>query len=311
MTLIMTVNGRESIWLLADRRLSIKGRAPKDDARKLMFLETTDGVAIIGYAGLGATALGSEPSDWMSAALRGRNLPLEQCLGVLAQALERQFPRHMFRMAVESVPSHHMLITAFVGDETKFYTIDLVFAPDRKSYYFRYAQHFIHKINEPRSPTTFPPLVCLGGAGAKYLIQDKRWMRKLLRLLRAYNRSKISPFVVANYMAALNYKVHSIDKLVGPRCIVAWRNRKKGVHKGGGAHRFYFGTSLDVSSSTIPTICNGIDLNAVIAVTKPYIIKWFKEILEDNEKNYPPDNLREVLNEKIALLPNEPDEDLR
>ena len=70
MTLVLTVNGPETIWLLADRRLSYEGRSPKDDARKVMFLETTDGVAILGYAGLGATARGTEPADWMSAVLR-------------------------------------------------------------------------------------------------------------------------------------------------------------------------------------------------------------------------------------------------
>ena len=99
MTLVMTVNGRESIWLLADRRLSFKARSPKEDGRKVMFLETTDGVAILGYAGLGATALGTEPADWMSAVLRGRNLPLEQSLGVLAEAIKKQLPRHLVRIS--------------------------------------------------------------------------------------------------------------------------------------------------------------------------------------------------------------------
>src|SRR5262245_31137533 len=92
-TLILTVNGPETIWLLADRRLAYKGRPPKDNARKVMFLETNDGMAILGYAGLGATARGTEPADWMSAVLRGRNLPLEQPLRILADALKAQFPR--------------------------------------------------------------------------------------------------------------------------------------------------------------------------------------------------------------------------
>ena len=50
--------------MLGDRRLSYQGRPPKEDGRKMMFLETTDGVAILGYAGLGATAKGTEPADW-------------------------------------------------------------------------------------------------------------------------------------------------------------------------------------------------------------------------------------------------------
>lgn len=70
MTLIVTVNGLKSIWLLADRRLSSKGRKPKEDGRKVMLLETQDGVAILGYAGLGETAAGTEPADWMSKVLR-------------------------------------------------------------------------------------------------------------------------------------------------------------------------------------------------------------------------------------------------
>jgi hypothetical protein len=57
-----------------------------------MFLETTDGVAILGYAGLGATAGGTEPADWMAAVLRCRNFPLEQSLGILADAMKAQMP---------------------------------------------------------------------------------------------------------------------------------------------------------------------------------------------------------------------------
>ena len=47
MTLVVTVNGPETIWLLADRRLTSRGRVLRDDARKVMFLETPDGVAIL------------------------------------------------------------------------------------------------------------------------------------------------------------------------------------------------------------------------------------------------------------------------
>ena len=147
MTLVVAVTGPESIWLLADRRLSYADRSPKDDARKVMFLESTDGVAILGYAGLGATAArGTEPADWMSAVLRGRNLPLEKSLGVLAKVMREQLPRHMFRMPGNGGPVHHLIVPAFFGKEPRLYSIDLVFAPDRKSYQFRYTRHVA---NEP------------------------------------------------------------------------------------------------------------------------------------------------------------------
>ena len=61
MTLVVTINGCESIWLLADRRLSFKARPPKEDGRKVMFLDTTDGVAILGGM-LGLELLPSEPN---------------------------------------------------------------------------------------------------------------------------------------------------------------------------------------------------------------------------------------------------------
>ena len=108
-----------------------------------MFLETTDGVAILGYAGLGATALGTEPADWMSAVLRGRNFTLEQSLGTLADAMKNQLPRHMVLMP--GAPAHNVFVPAFVGEDARLYTIDLVFASDRKSYQFRYTRHVVRR----------------------------------------------------------------------------------------------------------------------------------------------------------------------
>jgi hypothetical protein len=148
MTLVVTVNGPGSIWLVADRRLSSKGKPPTDEGVKLMMLETTDGVSILGYAGLGATALGTQPAAWMSAVLRGRNVPLEQSLGELAGAIQRQFPRHMVLMPREAIAAHHVVATAFANEQARLYTIDLVFACDRKSYKFRYTRAELARLPE-------------------------------------------------------------------------------------------------------------------------------------------------------------------
>jgi hypothetical protein len=241
MTLVVTVNGPETIWLMADRRLSFKARAPRDDARKVMFLETTDGVAILGYAGLGATAAGTEPADWMSSVLRGRKLSLEHSLGVLADAMKRQLPKHMVRIPGHDGPAHNVLVTAFLGDEVRLYTIDMAFAPDRKSYRFRYTRHLVERpaFGAPRTRR-----LGIAGSGALYLTCDKKWMRKLLRVVTANDRGQISTNTVAAHLAGLNSEVHAgvPDGSVGPRCIVAWRHRKNGVHIGGGVHRFFTGS---------------------------------------------------------------------
>lgn len=304
MTLIVTINGRESIWLLADRRLSYKGRAPRDDARKVMFLETKDGVAILGYAGLGATALGTEPADWMSAVLRGRNLPLEQSLGVLAEAMKKQLPRHMIHIPGPGGPGHNVLVTAFLDDRVRFYTIDLVFTPDRKQFNFRYTRHV------SSAPAGRTPRIGIGGSGALHLFCDRRWIRPLLRLVGAYERGQVTSRAVSDHLAKLNSKVHRhiTDGTVGPSCIVAWRNRKRGHHKGGGGHQFYSDGLRDANNPSLPTIANGMDLNAVVGVMMPRTVK----MLEAMHAGEPAKELdKDELNAELARLPKKPDEQLR
>jgi hypothetical protein len=157
MSLVLTAIGPESIWLLADRRLSYEDRRPKDDACKVMLLDTTDGVAILGYAGLGATAVGTEPANWMSAVLRGRKLSLEQSLGVLAEAMKKHLPRHMVRMPRNQRPAHSVIVPAFVGNEARLYTIDLALTADRKEYTFRYTRL--------KATSGRPPRLAIGGSG--------------------------------------------------------------------------------------------------------------------------------------------------
>jgi hypothetical protein len=302
MTLVVTVTGRESIWLLADRRLSYEARSPKEDGRKVMFLETTDGVAILGYAGLGATALGTEPADWMSAVLRGRNLPLEQSLGVLAEAIKKQLPQHLVQMSRDYSAAHTVVATAFVGNEPRLYTIDLAFTPDRKSYHFGYRRHLA---NKPTSATARPPRLAIGGSGSLYLYRrDQKWQRRLLRLVGASERGRVSPYAVADHLASLNNEVHSHDKSVGPRCIVAWRHRKEGIHGGGGAHQFYTGTTRDTSSLGLPTISHGMDLQALVSVFMPHMSTMVP--------GEPPKDLDvDELNKELGRLPDKPDENLR
>jgi hypothetical protein len=309
-TLVVTVNGPDTIWLLADRRLSYEGRVPKDDARKVMFLETTDGVAILGYAGLGATALGTEPADWMSAVLRGRNFPLEQSLGALAEAMKKQLPQHMVQMPTGGGgPAHNVIIPAFLGKELRLYTIDLAFAPDLKSYAFRYTRHVGDKppLSPPRTPR-----VAIGGSGALYLTRDakKKWIRSLLRMVKANHRGRVSPRAVADHLAKLNSEVHLgiRDKSVGPRCIVAWRHRKGGVQNSGGAHQFYSGTTRDASSPSLPTIGTGMDIEAICSVVSPFTTKMFEAMWA----GHPAEELnKDEINAELARLPDKPDEILR
>jgi hypothetical protein len=299
MTVVVTVVGPETIWLLADRRLSYDGRPAKDDARKLMFLETQDGEAFLGYAGLGATANGTEPADWMAAVLRGRDLPLEHCLGALAEAMKKQLPRHVVQLPV---PGHNVIVPAFVGNEARVYTIDLAYAPDRKTYRLQCTRR-AHASGKP-------PRVIIGGSGAWHLVKNKKWIRPLLRIVRANDRGRVSTNAVADHLANLNYEIHLglDDKTVGPNCIVAWHHRKNGVHKGGGGQRFYTGTTRAESSNGFPVIVAGMALNPIMKVMMPHIRKYFAAT---NAGKRAPELDRDVINAELARLPHKPDENLK
>jgi hypothetical protein len=94
-TLVLAALGRETIWLLTDRRLSVGERPLKDDARKTTVVTAKDGIAMIGYAGLGQTGGGTEPADWICSVLRNRKQTVEGALGVVSAAMQRQFPPHL------------------------------------------------------------------------------------------------------------------------------------------------------------------------------------------------------------------------
>lgn len=303
MTLVVAVTGPESIWLLADRRLSREGHPPQDDGRKVMFLHTTDGVGILGYAGLGATALGTETADWMNAVLRCRSLPLDQSLQVLAAAIQRQIPPHLAPITGNGGIEHHVLITAFRGNEFRLYSIHPVIRPDRKAYRFQHT----HYIMEPRAGVRVPARLGICGDGARQLARNQTWKRPLLHIVRAYDRGAVSERAVADHLARLNYEVHlaNPDGLVGPRCIVGWRSRRGGVHNGGGGQQSYTATDRDADTPSLPTLDAGTDITALVGVV-------MTRVLEARRAGRPfQDFPADEVNADLATLPDKPDEDLR
>ena len=129
-------------------------------------------------------------------------------------------------------------------------------------------------------------------------------------MVRANDRGHVSSRAVADHLANLNNEVHLgvADKSVGPRCIVAWRHRKGGVHNGGGGQEFYTGTKRDVSSLPLPGIANGMDMEAISKVLMPYFAKMFEAMRAGQPASGMDIN---ELNAGLARIPDKPDEDLR
>lgn len=298
MTLVLTVNGPETIWMLTDRRLSYDGRPPKEDACKMMTLEADDGVALLGYAGLGATAKGTEPSTWMSNVLRGHRLPIEQCLQVLVDAFQHEFPPHLLRLPRRFGLSHSIVVPAFVSNEVKLFSIDMAFPNDGGTPMFRWTRH---TVGAPEGLKVRTARFGIAGSGSAYLERHRHWIRKLLRIVRACDELKVSPRAVADLMADINNEVHlnTPGNSVGPRSIVVWRHKSTGKHRDGGGLQYYHGESPESHCPMLPTIGRGTDWKAV---TKTLF----------DSLNYGPDGTstplnNDALNEKLAQLPSQSD----
>jgi hypothetical protein len=254
MTLVLAALGTESIWLLTDRRLSYPRRY-RDDSRKMMLVEAPDGIAILGYAGLGATARGTEPADWMAGVLGDRTLTVERALGLISAAMRRQLPRHLAMMP-HPFQQHHVIAAALVGDEARLYTIGAARGPDRKTYH-----RFGKLISNWPSGAVTATRIALAGTGGSYLAKhEDAWQRTLIHLIAAHDRKTITARAVTDHLAALNNRVHREltkkgDSTVGSRCIVAWRLRRGGIHRGGGGVQYYTCGIRERVSAALPHVC--------------------------------------------------------
>lgn len=280
-------------------------RAPVDDAVKIAIVEAADGLALVAYAGLGATARGVQPSQWITNMLRGRRgLSVEECLGVIANVATREMPRHIVRLPGAS---HSFVAAAFIKDVgARIYTIDNYIDLQRRKHWHRYTSHQTQRPGRP------PPRIVVAGSGGPYLMnQGREWQRALIDLARASDRGQISAGCVADELARLNAEAakNTADGSVGERCIVAWRRRRDAQTRGpGGAHRYYTGETQDRSSPQLPTVTNGLDLSAVIEVIAADLSsgnRFSPGLVQDLNLDV------DAVNTRLSELPAGPDERLR
>jgi hypothetical protein len=128
--------------------------------------------------------------------------------------------------------------------------------------------------------------------------------------VRASDAKKLSPHVVADHLAGVNHTAHlnTPDGTVGPRCIVAWRHNKLGAHKGGGGHQFYDGTQRTGDTGALPTIANGMDLQALVQITMPHMVAQL-DAMRTGGTARELDTVK--LNAELSRLPEHPDEHLK
>jgi hypothetical protein len=198
------------------------------------------------------------------------------------------------------------VICAFVNEEPRLYTIDFAFSLDKTQTTFRYTRWVVRTEKPPERTPRFG----LAGSGAFVLTRQVAWRRDLLRLVKAYGRHRVGARTVADALAAVNLRVSQslTDGTVGPRCIVAWRNRKKGTHEGGGGHQTYTGISREQDIPSLPSIATGVDMHAFTEAMMPHMLKQTGALHAGNPSA---DLDWAALDEDIARLPDTPDEKLR
>lgn len=254
MTFVLSLLSRDTVWLLADTRISWDARH-SDHGVKVMSLDTNDGTAVLGYAGLGETPGGTQPSDWMVRVLDGWNMSMHDAMWKLDLEVQTHVAAH-----VAGVWKHLILAPAFVNDTTHLYVLGVSEGGE--------VAHADLRAKDPRRPAHLqpePPRVLYGGTGGQWLAKKSpertklraRWVRGLRSLATNHERRRVSAEPVADRLAALNFEVSQNVSSVSPNCFVVWRHSPgSGLPKSG--HHNYRGRTR-VAARPFPKVASDPD----------------------------------------------------
>ncbi|KPL68051.1 hypothetical protein SZ64_07915 [Erythrobacter sp. SG61-1L] len=229
----------------------------------MLEVSARDGSALLGYAGLGASARQTEPSEWMNDLLIDLPaMPLENYIGVLVEEMRKSLPIHISKMPVAG---HFVVAPAIVEGAPRLYTIGLVLGP---------AGEPIMQTNRYMrlDKSKWFPRIGVGGSGASHLDPVGDWYRNLFRLIAAFEKGRVSPLNVADFLAGLNANVSRKDSLVSPKCIVKW-------HCDGGGVQFYDGADRCEQDRTVPVIADGLDIGRIAKSILSYIGEDFDKFI--------------------------------
>ena len=122
MTFFVLATGQSSVWLTVDQRLSsLNGPKRTDDGVKLLSFDGLDGAGLMGYAGLGKTARGMQPSEWMAGMLRGHKMTVQSAVNLVARGVSEQVGRHLPPNSMHSIG-----IAAIVDGLPELHAVSLV-----------------------------------------------------------------------------------------------------------------------------------------------------------------------------------------
>lgn len=226
----------------------------------MLELDALDGKALLGYGGLGCTAMGTEPGDWMARVLRGRNHTLLDSLKVLMLAMVKEFPRHLEALEVQD---HCVVASAFHNNRPCIMSLNLTIGPAKGQYKYSGNKHLL---SFQGGRIQVDSRLAMYGSGVAY--RSPVIERHLLNMVAALDNGRVSAELVAGEFARYNSFVADATESVGSSAIVAWRFRK-----GGGAQLLFERTQAITPTKWvhIPLIVNGIDMNEIVRAMEPYL----------------------------------------
>jgi hypothetical protein len=190
MTFAVVLASRSAIWTCADRQLTDRNDAKSGRSGvKITGLETKDGVALLAYAGIGRVR-DTQVSRWVYRTLCGHNMPLEWSLGQVCNRAHKRLAPH-----VQRAGQTHFFIASAIRDGLHFiYEIDLRITPPT----------VIRR--EPRTRSNV--MIMVSGIGASYALPgEQARLKRIARMIKQYERDKVSGEFIAAELAALNRAV--------------------------------------------------------------------------------------------------------
>jgi len=276
MTFAVVLASRTAIWACADRQLTDKQnpRRSSKSGVKIVAIETPDAVALLTYAGVGSVR-DTQVSQWVYRTLRGlNNIPLERSLEHIADAGRRRLVQYAKRESID-----HFFTAAAIRDGKHYvYDIDLRKNPPL----------IIRRIPKTRNQVK----IGMSGSGGLYVYRyEFSRLKWLARLIRQYEREKVSAEFVARQLASLNVSISARaradgNNTVSPESIVIHRH-PKGKRAGGRQWCFDAnGNTIDDLDAAVPTLANGMPVSEITAAIMRHTLQQMRTPTPDGKPRH-------------------------
>jgi hypothetical protein len=274
MTFALVALGQKSIWAVADRMLTFEGNTRRD-AIKLAEFQADDGVAVIAYAGLGETAGGTQPSQWITNVLRGyKPITVEQGLALLAKATFENLAPRLNDLPQHAGKSHVFLIAAHIDKKPHLFTIEVEVDGAGVITHARHTRWV--------NARGVPHRIAVAGSGAACAMRERRLLRHVLTAIQAAEKGKARHHEVSELFAMVNRRVAANVSSVSTECIVLWRI----IDEGGGAHRWF--PEPDGELEFIPTVGGGMPVHEIVSAILPTMQQHLENVSRGQEGEIDP-----------------------